>query len=141
MMVVLDTTFLALHYFSTEAEVLSKTRSILNNCRKLGNKGILPTMVLAEFYALTHKRAGKDVAERRFSEIVESGLHVVELSAEISRQAGVIRRKYEEKIPWGDCIIAATSLVNKAEFVITEDSHFQQIKEVRARKLGELGFR
>jgi len=139
MRAVLDTTFLALHYFSTEAEVLSKTRYILKACRKLGNKGILPTIVLAEFYALTHKKAGRDVAERRFNEIVESGLYVVELSVEISRQAGIIRRKYDEKIPWGDCLIAATGLVNKAEHIITEDTHFQQIKEVRARKLGELG--
>lgn len=138
MRVVFDTTFLALHYFSTETEVLSKTRNILKACRKLGNEGILPTIVLAEFYALTHKKAGRDVAERRFREIVESGLHVVELSAEISRQAGIIRRKYEEKIPWGDCIITATGLVNKAEFVITEDSHFHQIKEIRTRKLEEL---
>lgn len=139
MRVVLDTTFLALHYFSTETEITSKTRNILKACRKLGSNGILPTMVLAEFYTLTHKKAGKDMAERRFNEIIESGLHVVELSTVISRQAGIIRRKYEEKIPWGDCVIAATGLVNKAEFIITEDPHFKQIKEVRARKLEELG--
>jgi predicted nucleic acid-binding protein len=138
MRVVFDTTFLALHYFSTEAEVLSKTRNVLRACRKLGNEGIVPTIVLADFYALTHKRAGRDVAERRFKEVVESGLHVVELSVEISRQADIIRRKYEEKIPWGDCIITATGLLSKADFVVTEDSHFQQIKEIRTRKLVDL---
>lgn len=138
MIVVLDTTFFALHYFSREEDVLSRTKRVLYICRKLGNKGILPTIVLGEFYALTHKKAGRDIAGKYFSEMVESGLSVVELSVEVSRQAGIFRRKYEEKIPWGDCIIAATGLMNKAEFIITEDPHFEQIKEVKARKLAEV---
>jgi predicted nucleic acid-binding protein len=71
-LIALDTTFFAIHYFSREAETLSKTKKILHLCRKLGNKGIVPTIVLAEFYALTHKRAGKDLAEKYFNEIVKS---------------------------------------------------------------------
>lgn len=138
MIVVLDTTFFALHYFSREEDVLSRTKRVLYICRKLGNKGILPTIVLGEFYALTHKKAGGDMAGKYFKEMVESGLSVVELSVEVSRQAGIFRRRYEEKIPWGDCIIAATGLVNKAEFIVTEDPHFEQIKEVKARKLAEV---
>ncbi len=138
MIVVLDTTFFVLHYFSREEDVLSRTRRVLYICRKLGNKGILPTIVLGEFYALTHKKAGGDIAGKYFKEMVESGLSVVELSVEVSRQAGIFRRRYEEKIPWGDCIIAATGLVNKAEFIVTEDPHFEQIKDVKARKLAEV---
>jgi len=138
MLVALDTTFFALHYFSREEEVLSKTKRVLHVCRKLGNKGIVPTIVLSEFYALAHKRAGEDLAEKHFKEIVEAGLSIDELSIEISRQAGILRRKYEEKIPWGDCIIAAIGLVNKAEFIITEDPHFERIREVKAQKLEEV---
>lgn len=138
MIITFDTTFFILHYFSKEKEVLSKTKKVLYICRKLGNRGIVPTIVLGEFYALAHKRVGKDLAEKHFDEIVESGLSIVELSVEVSRQAGIFRRKYEEKVPWGDCIIAATGLLNKAEFIITEDPHFEQIKEVRARKLEEV---
>jgi predicted nucleic acid-binding protein len=138
MIVVLDTTFFVLHYFSREEDVLSRTKRVLHICRKLGNKGILPTIVLGEFYALTHKKAGRDMAGKYFNEMVESGLSVVELSVEVSRQAGIFRRRYEEKIPWGDCIIAATGLVNKAEFIVTEDPHFEKIKEVKARKLAEV---
>jgi len=138
MLIALDTTFFALHYFSREEDVLTKTKRILYVCRKLGNKGIVPTIVLSEFYALTHKRVGKDLAEKHFNEIVESSLSIDELSIEVSRQAGILRRKYEEKIPWGDCITAATGLVNKAEFIITEDPHFEQIREIKARKLEEV---
>lgn len=138
MIITFDTTFFVLHYFSREEELLSKTKRILYTSRKLGNKGLVPTIVLGELYALTHKKAGRDLAEKRFNEIINSGLSIVELSAEISKQAAIYRRKYEEKIHWGDCIIAATGALAKAEFIITEDPHFGEIKEVKARKLAEV---
>lgn len=135
MIVTLDTTFFVLHYFSQDKDKLSKTRRVLYNCRKLGNKGILPTIVLGEFYALTQKRAGRDVAERCFNELVHSNLSIIELTVDISKQAGIFRRKYEEKIPWGDCIIAATGVLSKAKIVITEDPHFKQFEEIDAKTL------
>ncbi|MEM2925790.1 MAG: PIN domain-containing protein [Methanocellales archaeon] len=138
MIITFDTTFFVLHYFSREEELLSKTKRILYASRRLGNKGLVPTIVLGELYALTHKKAGRDLAEKRFNEIIHSGLSIVELSAEISKQAAIYRRKYEEKIPWGDCIIAATGALAKAEFIITEDPHFGEIEEVKARKLAEV---
>lgn len=138
MIVTLDTTFFVLHYFSKEENILSKTRRILYNCRKLGSKGILPTIVLGEFYALTRKRAGRDVAEKHFNELMNSGLSIIELTAEISKQAAILRSKYEEKIPWGDCIIAATGVLYKVETVVTEDPHFKRIKEVKAKALDEV---
>lgn len=128
-----------LHYFSKEEDTLAKTRKVLYNCRKLGNKGILPTIVLAEFYALTSKRAGKIVAEKHFNELVNAGLNIIELTVDISKQAGIFRRKYKEKIPWGDCIIAATAVLNKAEIMITEDPHFKQFKELKAKTLNQIG--
>jgi len=137
MLIILDTTFFAQHYFSREEEILSRTRKVLHVCRKLGNKGLVPTIVLGEFYALAHRKSGKDLAEKHFNEIVESGLSIADLSVEVARQAGILRRKYEEKIPWGDCIIAATGLMKKADFIITEDSHFEQVREIKARKLDE----
>lgn len=138
MIVTLDTTFFVLHYFSKEKDTLSKTRKVLYKCRKLGNKGILPTIVLGEFYALTHKKAGRDAAEKHFNELINSGLSIIELSVDISRQAGVFRRKYEEKIPWGDCIIAATAVLSKAEIVLTEDPHFKQFEEIKVKTLAQI---
>lgn len=139
MIMTLDTTFFVLHYFSKEENTLSKTRKVLYRCRKLGNKGILPTIVLGEFYALTHKKGGRDVAENYFNQLVKSGLSIIDMTAEIARQAGIFRRRYEEKIPWGDCIIAATGVLNKAQIVVTEDPHFKQLKEIKAQTLNELG--
>jgi predicted nucleic acid-binding protein len=138
MILVLDTTFLILHYFSDDEAVLAKTREGLRISRKLGNKGILPTIVLAEFYAQTYKRTGRDVADKYFREIVNSGLDIVSLTQEVSYQAGLLRAKYQEKVPWGDCIVAATALLNKAKFVVTEDPHFVDISEIEVRRTSRL---
>jgi len=135
---VLDTTFFTLHYFSQDADVLQKTKAIIRSCRRLGNKGLIPSIVLAEFYALTRKRAGRDAAEKYFSEMEHSGLDIISLNAAIAKQAGILRAKYQEKICWGDCLIAAVSLENKAENIVTEDPHFTMIKETRAKRTSQI---
>lgn len=138
MILVLDTTFLVLHYFSEDEGILTKTRETLRVSRKLGNRAILPTIVLAEFYAQTYKRTGKEIADKHFREVVNSGLQIIMLTEQISYQAGLLRAKYQEKVPWGDCIVAATAVQNKAKFVVTEDPHLMDIKEIEARRTSEL---
>jgi len=134
----LDTTFFTLHYFSTDAGVLQKTKAIISSCRKLGSRGIVPVIVLAEFYALARKRAGRDVAERYFSEMELSGLDVEGLKVATAKQAGILRAKYQQKVPWGDCLIAATAIETKADSVVTEDPHFAVIKEIRAKYASQI---
>ncbi len=137
MILTLDTSFLVLHYFSKEPDVLKKSKAALHACRLPGNRGILPTVALAEFYAIARRSAGRDVAEARFRELADSGLEIVQLSQAMAREAGILRVKYQEKIPWGDCLIAGTHMVEKADVVLSEDPHFKQIREVRASKLAE----
>jgi predicted nucleic acid-binding protein len=138
MKMIFDTNFFVLHYFSSDGEVSSRTRKALYSCRKLGNRGLLPTIVLGEFYAISQKTAGRVVAEKNFIEMVDSGLDIVDMTAEIARRAALFRIEYGEDIPWGDCIIAATTLIHGADVVVTEDPHFKDIKEIKARKLSEL---
>ncbi len=107
-------------------------------CRKLGGRGTVPTIVLAEFFAVAHKTAGREIGEKSFREINESGLQIVDLDAGLARQAGVLRRKYQEKIPWGDCIIAATALLMASDFILSEDAHFRLFREVKTQNLAEL---
>ncbi len=99
---------------------------------------MVPTIVLSEFYAQAAKRAGASEAERRFDEILNSGLDVVDLDPRISKRAGIIRHKYQEKIPWGDCLVAATSFETSSEYVLSEDPEFKSIKEIKCRNLSSL---
>ena len=137
MIVTLDTTFFIRHYFAKEPDVLKRSKTVLHYCRLAGNRGILPTMVLAEFYAIARRNAGRDVAELRFKELVDSGLDLVQLSQDGARESGILRVKYQEKIPWGDCLIAGTHIVEKADLILSEDPHFKQIRDIKTRKLAE----
>jgi len=137
LIVTLDTSFFILHYFSKQSDVAKKSKAVLHNCRLPGNGGIIPTVVLAESYAIARRMAGREVAELRFREMVESGLRVVPLSQDMARESGVLRMKYQEKIPWGDCLIAGTHVAEKADVVLSEDPHFKQIREIRSSRLTE----
>jgi len=117
--------------------VLRKSRIVLHFCRLAGNSGILPTVVLAEFYAIARRDAGRDVVEPRLRELVDSGLEVVQLSQGAARESGMLHAKYHEKIPWGDCFIAGTHIAKKADLVLSEDPHFRDVKEIKTKKLGE----
>ncbi len=135
MIITLDTSFLILHYFSKKPDVLRRSKAVLHYCKLAKNRGIIPAVVLAESYAINRRTAGRDVAELRFRELVDSGFRIVSLSQGAARESAVLRVKYQEKIPWGDCFIAATHMMEKADVVLSEDPHFKQIREVKARKL------
>ncbi len=137
MILTLDTSFFILHYFSKQPDLLKKSKAVLHYCKVPGNEGIIPTVVLAESYAIVRRKAGREVAELRFRELADSGLRVVQLSPDMARESGVLRVKYQEKIPWGDCLIAGTHVVEKADVVLSEDPHFRQIREISASALAE----
>jgi predicted nucleic acid-binding protein len=134
----LDTSFFILHYFSKDPAVLKKSKAVLHYCRLAGNAGVLPSIVLAESLAYTWKHAGRQVAEHRYREMIDSGLKIIPLTREMARESGTLRAKYQEKIPWGDCLIAGTHIVEDADVIVSEDPHFKDVKEVKAKTLDEL---
>jgi predicted nucleic acid-binding protein len=60
--------------------------------------------------------------------VVRSGLEIVPITSDLARDAGLIGCRYK-KLPLGDCIIAATAVKSKA-IVVTDDPHFDEIKEI-----------
>ena len=79
-----------LHYFSDDEGILAKTRETLRVSRKLGNRAIVPTIVLAEFYAQTFKRTGKEIADKHFREVVNSGLQIMPFCSLCVSMASVV---------------------------------------------------
>jgi len=137
MKLVLDTNFFVLHYFS-EGDDSAKTRSILARCRKIGNRGLVSAVVVGEFYTISQKLAGRDVAEKAYNELMNSGLCIADVTPNIAKQSAIFRAKYNESIPWGDCIIAATASVLGADYIVSEDPHFKKMAEINARTVQEL---
>ena len=57
----------------------------------------------------------------------------------VSNRAGILRHKYEEKLPWGDCIVAATAIEARSDYVISEDPEFKSFEEVRCKNILGVG--
>ncbi len=92
-------------------------------------EGVIPTIVIAEITRITCDRIGRDMAESRYSALVQSGLQIQELTANIAKDAGLLKSKHKN-LPMGDCIIAATAIANQAR-IISDDQHFDQITETK----------
>ena len=125
---VLDTRFLTEYFYSAETETKEKARRKLTELIAK-HDGILPTIVVAEIIQITCERRGKDMAESRYQALTQSGLQIQTLTALIAKQAGLLKSKHKN-VPMGDCVIAATAIINQAR-IISDDPHFDVIKETK----------
>ena len=125
---VIDTRFLREYFYSTHVETKEKANRKLKNLIAK-NEGILPTIVIAEIIQITCEVRGKDMAESRYQALIQSGIEIQNLTSIIARQAGLFKCQYKN-LPMGDCIIAATAILNHAR-IISDDPHFDCITETK----------
>ena len=128
MKTVLDSRFIMEYFFSDQAETKQKTtKKIIDIIQR--KEGILPTIVISETVQAICEQLGKDEAEICYTNLTQSGLKILSLSAPIAKKAGFLRSKHRN-IPLGDCIIAATALANQA-VILSDDPHFDAIEETK----------
>jgi len=108
------------------------SRVILENLQRKENLGIVPSIVIHEFYKFQLENFGKDVAELRVSSILNLDLKIANLDISIAIQAAKLRCKYAE-LPTADAIIAATAIALGCDYVLTDDKHIKQIKETKTK--------
>jgi predicted nucleic acid-binding protein len=125
---VVDTRFLVEHFYSNQIETKRKTAARLRELIE-NREGLLPTIVICEVVRVTCEKRGKEEAETRHLSLIRSGLQILELNQDIAKEAGLLKCRYEN-VALGDCIIAATAILNKAR-VLSDDQHFDEIKEVK----------
>jgi predicted nucleic acid-binding protein len=77
---------------------------------------------------------GKEMADIRINNILQSDLSVFNLDISVAIEAAKIRCKYAE-LPAADAIIVATAIETRSDFVLTDDKHIKQIKERKTRWL------
>jgi predicted nucleic acid-binding protein len=75
---------------------------------------------------------GIDVANIRINIIMKSNLTITDLDSAIAIEAARLRCRYAD-LPTADAIIAATSIISSANFVLTDDKHIKQIKETKTK--------
>jgi len=125
---VLDTRFLTEHFYSDQTETKQKTTKKLMELTER-REGILPTIVISEITQITCEKRGREVAETRCLALIESGLQIQDLNRIIAKQAGLLKCQHKN-IPMGDCIIAATAIINQAR-ILSDDPHFDTIEETK----------
>ena len=125
---VLDTRFLLTHFFSDQPRVLERARSRFRDLRRNDN-GVLPTLVLAEFFDQVCRHAGSREATQKCEALQMSGLDIYPLTPEIALAAGKIRCSNRD-VPIADCVIAATAATLDGR-VVTDDPHFSKLKGLR----------
>jgi predicted nucleic acid-binding protein len=125
---VLDSRFLVEYYYSQNKEIRHKANQKMRELTQTSN-GIIPTIVVCETIQLICSREGKEKAEMIYLSIVTSGIKMESLSPSIAKEAGILKSTYKQ-IPLADCIIASTAIKNQA-IIISDDSHFDFIKETK----------
>ena len=124
----IDTRFFLTHFTADTEEIKNKTRKKMNDLKR--ESAILPTMVIHELYKIQCETLGREAAETRTNLILNSNFQITDFDSDIARVSGRIRCQ-NPKIPTVDGIIAATAILTKSYRVVTDDPHFDSVKEIK----------
>ena len=124
-----DTRFFIEYFYQKDPEQLTKLKALLEGIRKR----YISAIVIHEVFKITLEQEGRETAKIRRN-FLEKDFKTVVMDGQIAETSAELRHKY--RIPLGDSVIAATSVIKKAQ-VITDDPHFKQIKEVQTKWIVE----
>ena len=132
MKAVMDTRFF-INSLTTQDEQFKKwSKGILQTLQTKANLGIVPSIVIHEFYKFQLESLGREVAELRVNSLLKLDFEIVVFDVPIAIEASKLRCKYVE-LPTADAIIAATAILMGSDYVITDDKHIKQIKETKTK--------
>jgi len=132
MKAVLDTRFFIASLESKDNDFKRWSTALLDTLERKTNLGMIPSIVILEFYKIQQEKFGKDIAEIRVNSVLKLGFQVINLDLPIAIEAAKLRCRYAE-LPTADAIIAATAINMSADYVLTDDKHINQIKETRTK--------
>lgn len=122
---VYDTRFFIEHYYSQDEEALRRTKAEM----RTKNEKHISAITLHEIYRLSLEREGSETAILRTG-LLEKDFKIVRVDGEIAKSSAEMRHKY--RVSMADSIIAATATSLRA-VCISDDPHFQTIKEAHTR--------
>jgi predicted nucleic acid-binding protein len=94
MQAIIDTRFLVTHFLSPDEETKKWTKVTLETLQREPNLGIIPSIVIHEFYKFEMQTLGIDVANIRINVVLKSKLAVTDLDSAIAIEAARLRCKY-----------------------------------------------
>lgn len=124
-----DTRFFIEYFYQKDPVRLARLRALLRGVKKR----YISAIVIHEIFKITLEQEGRETAKIRRS-LLEKDFETVIVDGQIAETSAELRHEY--RIPMGDSLIAATTVVKKAR-VITDDPHFKQIQEIQTKWITE----
>jgi predicted nucleic acid-binding protein len=125
---VLDSRFLIEYFYSEDENIRRKAVRKVEDLIRTG-EGLIPTIVVCETIQLVSTREGKEKAELVYLSLLASGIRFESLTSSIAKEAGFLKSTHKN-VPIGDCIIAATAMMNRAK-IVSDDPHFNEMKDIK----------
>ena len=95
--------------------------------RELAGRLLAPSIVLTEFVKIAGARIGESAALLRLNLLKERGMRVILLGEELALVAGRLLLSHPD-VPIADALIESLVKIGEAEYVITDDPHYQDMK-------------
>ena len=95
--------------------------------REVVGRLLAPSIVLTEFVKIAGARIGESAALLRLNLLKERGMRVIPLGEELALVAGRLLLSHPD-VPIADALIASLVKIGEAEYVITDDPHYQDMK-------------
>jgi predicted nucleic acid-binding protein len=119
---VADTRLLLALQFPPDKEAGERAKDFIQ--RELGRSMILPSIVLSEFVKITGAKIGIQAAINTINGLKDRGMKVKPIDEELALEAGKMLVK-NRSVPIADSLVAAFASARIAEYVISDDPHFQ----------------
>jgi len=119
---VADTRLLLTLEFPPDDNVKVKVERLIQE--ELAGKLLIPTIVLTEFLKVAGARIGVEVALTRIRILKNRGARVISFDEQQALAAGKMLLSHPE-LPIADAVIASLVSTRKAEYIVTNDPHFE----------------
>ncbi|HEY4699781.1 MAG TPA: PIN domain-containing protein [Nitrososphaerales archaeon] len=123
-----DTRFFLTIFLADNDELKQKVKVKIAELRR--ESAIVPTIVIHEVYKFIYQKIGREAADIEVKAIESSGFKIINLDVNIAKTAAILRCKYHN-LPTADAVIAATSIEQKSNAVVSDDEHFSKMKEIK----------
>jgi hypothetical protein len=121
---VVDTRLLLALQFPSDRTTGEKIRIFI---QKEMTRGImLPTIALSEFVRIAGSRIGIQAALMTITTLKEHGMKVRAIDEQLALEGGKLLLKHGP-VPLADSLIAAFTASNIAEYVLSDDPHFEDL--------------
>ena len=117
-----DTRFFVEFFYSKDKEL----RERIKNEKKHKEKYV-SAVAIHELYSISLAREGRETAKLRVA-LMKKSFQVVPVDDQVAQMSAELRHKHN--LSMGDSMIAATAAILNA-VCVSDDPHFQQIKEIK----------